>query len=230
MAAPEKQTRATAVRRKMRDDILAGRLRPGQRLMFPDLCERYEASVGVVREALTSLVSDGLVRAQAHQGHIVTPLSHADLAELTIARTTIEPLVLRRSIANGDVQWEARLVAAHHVLSRTPRYDADDPQRGSDEWAAAHEEFHEALFAGCDNSRLLRTTRNLAEEAALYRRWSVPLEANRDVAGEHDELLAAAISRDADLAAERLCEHIARTAELLITHSEDEHPSRISAG
>jgi DNA-binding GntR family transcriptional regulator len=224
VAAP-KQTRAAAVRKQMRDDILAGRLSPGQRLMFPDLCERYEASVGVVREALTSLVSDGLVRAQAHQGHVVTPLSHADLAELAAARTTIEPLVLRESIEHGDVQWEAQLVAAHHVLARTPRVDPEDPERASDEWAAAHEAFHEALFAGCGNTRLLRVTRSLAEEAALYRRWSIPLEAERDVAGEHDGLLAAAISRDADLAAERLCEHIARTAELLITHSEDEHPS-----
>src|SRR3954469_24687574 len=135
----------------MRDDILNGRYRPGDRLMFPGLCKRYGASVGVTREALASLAAEGLVQTEAHQGYVVRPLSPEDLTELTAARVALEPMVLRQSIADGDVEWESRVVASHHVLLRTPRERAEDPLRITNEWAEAHEAFHAALFSGCTN-------------------------------------------------------------------------------
>src|SRR4051812_863352 len=114
------KTRTDEVHRKLRSDILGGRLVPGSRLKFPELCERYNVSVGAAREALTRLAAEGLVKTQAHQGYMVTPLSHEDLADLTRARVEIESLVLRISVMEGDVQWESRAVAAHHVLERAP--------------------------------------------------------------------------------------------------------------
>ena len=214
-----KQTRAGAVAERMRGDILNGHLRPADRLMFPDLCERYRASVGVTREALAALVAQGLVVAQPHQGYTVRTVSPEDLVELTDTRLAVEPVVLRLSIASGDLEWESRVIAAHHVLARTPRQDPDDPRQTTDEWAAAHEAFHAELFSGCPIRRLLAFTASLAEEAALYRRWSVPFESDRDVAGEHLAIVDAAIARDADLAVERLCSHTALTAELLLGHA-----------
>jgi DNA-binding GntR family transcriptional regulator len=218
----KRETRADDVRRRIRGDILACVFRPGERLQFPLLCERYGASVGVVREALASLSSQGLVRTQPHQGHIVSPLSYDDLAELTTARVLIEPVVLQSAIEQGSVEWEARVVAAHHVLSRTPRTPPGDPAHVSEEWAPAHEAFHEALFSGCTNDRLLSITRGLSHAAALYRAWSMPLEATRDVAAEHQGLVDAALARDVPLARERLREHIERTAQLLFTHVDSE--------
>jgi DNA-binding GntR family transcriptional regulator len=216
-----KKTRAAIVGNRMREEILAGRLRPGQRLMFPDLCRDYEASVGAIREALVWLVGQGLVKANAHQGYVVTPLSQDDLLQLTEARLAVEPIVLRDSISKGDIAWESRVVTAHHVMMRTPREDAGNPDRVSDEWAAVHEAFHSSLFSGSENRRLLAIVDSFGEEAALYRRWTVPLETDRDVAAEHAGILEAAIDRDADLAIERLCAHISYTTHLLLTNSHE---------
>jgi DNA-binding GntR family transcriptional regulator len=213
-----KQTRAAAVCAQMREDILDGRLRPGERLMFPDLCHRYGASVGVTREALAALAAQGLVRTQAHQGYVVTPLSRDDLSELTAARLAIEPAVLRQSLRDGDLEWESRVVASHHRLTRTPR---GENGHVTSDWATAHAAFHAELFSGCRNGRLLRVVRSLGEEAGLYRRWSAPLEGDRDVAAEHAGLVEAALARDGDLAAERLCAHISTTAELLLEHAQN---------
>lgn len=215
----KKQTRGEALRDRIRADILGGSLHPGERLTFPELSTRYGASVGVTREALASLVAEGLITAQAHQGYAVTSLSTDDLVELTQARLEIEPLVLRLAIEHGDVEWESRVVAAHHVLDRTPRERPQEPGRLIDEWVEAHEAFHAALFSGCRNDRLIRITQTLAKEAALYRRWSAPFESDRDVAAEHRELADAAIRRDAELAAKHLWAHISYTAELLVQHS-----------
>src|SRR5262245_1286251 len=101
MPAETKRTRAETLRDQMRDDILSGALRPGQRLMFPDLSSRYGASVGVTREALASLVSQGLVRASAHHGYTVTPISTTDLHDLVVARCMVESLVIEASVTNG---------------------------------------------------------------------------------------------------------------------------------
>src|SRR3954452_1130342 len=108
----KRETRADDLRRRMRADILSGALKPGEKLQFPDMCWRYGTSVGVLREALTWLATQGLVRTQAHQGDVVTPLSRPDLDELTGARLLVEPAVLALAVREGSVEWEARVVAA----------------------------------------------------------------------------------------------------------------------
>ena len=221
-------TRAERAHQQLREDILGGQLTPGQRLKFPELSQRCEASVGVIREALARLAAEGLVRAQPHLGYVVTPLSHEDLAELTTARVALESLVLQHSVQQGDMAWEASAVAAHHMLERTPMTERHDPRRITEAWSQAHEKFHIALLAGCPNRRLVTVACSLRQEAELYRRWSVSLghEPDRDIAGEHRAILHAALERDPELAAERLRDHIAHTAQLLISCAEDEPLAR----
>lgn len=211
-------TRAEGVHARLRSDILAGRLTPGQKLKSADLCQRYKTSVGAAREALSRLQAEGLVRSQPHIGFMVTPLSRKDLIELTEARVAIEGLVLALSVANGDVSWEGQALAAFHVLEHTTFMDEDDPTRPSDEWALRHTEFHVALLAGCPNARLIKLARKLREEAALYQLWSVSFqkEPDRDGLGEHRALLEASIARDAPLAQKLLGEHLEHTTRLLL--------------
>jgi DNA-binding GntR family transcriptional regulator len=219
-------TLAGAIEESLRADILGGRSRPGMRLKFPELCEQYHVSVGVVREALTRLVDQGLVRVKAHQGYVVTPLSHRELGELTVARMELESLVFRLSVTDGDMAWEGNAVAAHHVLERTPFAESGSHAEISETWSRAHAAFHVALLAGCANRRLLEMALKLREEAELYRRWSVSLghEPHRDIAGEHRALLDAAASRDPQAAGERLAEHISYTTRVLISCAVDEYP------
>ncbi|MFI6170768.1 GntR family transcriptional regulator [Nocardia sp. NPDC051052] len=227
MAKSDGTTRTDGIHQAVRADILGGRLVPGERLKFPDLAERYQVSVGATREVLTRLVAEGLVVGKPHQGYQVRPLSHQDLAELTQARAEIESLVLRLSVSAGDMRWEADAVAAHHLLARTTYLDPADPDRLTDEWSQAHAAFHHALLAGCPNQRLLGTAQSLRQEAELYRQWSVSLgnEPDRDVAAEHRALLDAVLARDADHAQDLLRDHIAHTAQLLISCAPDQ-PNR----
>jgi len=216
-------TRTDEVYGRLRADILGGRLVPGQRLKFGELRGRYSTNMGATREALTRLVGEGLVDVTPHQGYRVVSLSHRDLADLTVARIEIETRLLRLSLQDGDMAWEVRLVAAYHVLERTPLIGPDDPDRPSDAWNAAHTAFHEALIGGCLNRRLTAIARSLREEGELYRQWSVSLGGrSRDrAAADHRELLEPALASDADIAAERLGAHIAHTADLLIRCATD---------
>ncbi|NUT38735.1 MAG: GntR family transcriptional regulator [Thermoactinospora sp.] len=208
---------------RLRTDILGGRLTPGQRLKFPDLCARYGTSVGAAREALTRLVTEGLVASQSNHGFTVVSLSYGDLAELTSARREVEPLVFAMAVREGDMAWEAAVVAAHHVLARTPFFGEGSREHPSAEWSAAHTAFHLALLEGCPNRRLRSIACGLREEAELYRTWAVSYgrESEEEIALEHRGLLDAVVERDALSAAERLRHHISHTARLLIRGATD---------
>jgi DNA-binding GntR family transcriptional regulator len=222
-----KSTRTDVVYEMLRSDILNGVLESGVRLKFPELCSKYDTSVGVAREALTKLASAGLVKSQPHLGFIVTPLSLDDLAELTEARVEVEPLVLRLSIQDGDVDWEAQAVAAHHVLERTPFVDGEIASQSTRAWAEAHAAFHLALLEGCRNRRMFEIAKTLRDEAELYRQWSVAAGRGkgRDIAEEHRAILKSAIARDAERATALLSEHIRLTSRLLQPEP-DEKPQR----
>lgn len=218
VAVPSGQTQAERVYQALRSDILAGRHQPGQRLRYAELCARYETSMGVLREGLLRLSEQGLVRGEPQQGFQVTPLSRADLQEITDARRELETLVIRRAVREGDIEWEARLLAAHHRLSRTPQFDGADPARLSDAWVEAHAAFHGTILDGCANQRLKDIATMLRSSAELYRRWSIPLgdEPDRDVAGEHATILDAVLARDEEGAVVALTAHIERTATTLL--------------
>lgn len=211
-------TRAEAAFAALRADILAGRLLPGQRLQFGDLTGLYGTSVGVLREALSRLAEQGLVLAEPQQGFRVVPVSPEDLRDLTAARVEIETVALQRSLEHGDLAWESRLIAAHHVLDGTPQLVEGDPLRVNEEWAIAHARFHDVLLEACPIRRLREIARSLRDSAELYRRWSRHLgsEGSRDIPGEHRALLDAAIAHDAARATSLLAEHIQYTTKAVL--------------
>lgn len=212
------KTRHEAVFSRLRSDILTGRLQPGSKLPFAALCEYYDVSVGVVREALSRLLEQGLVRSAPQQGYFVTAISRNDLVHLTTARLEIETLTLRLAVADGDTTWESEVLAAHHRLAQCPVTAEDDSDRISEEWASLHRVFHETLLLGCGNPWLTDIAADLRASAELYRRWSVPKghEHSRDIAGEHRAITDAVLARDADLASSLLARHISLTTELLL--------------
>lgn len=213
--AGEKATRGGVVYAHMREDIFQGVFEPGQRLRLVELSQRFSVSQSVVREALTRLSEQGLVRAAPQQGFSVVTVSLADLDELTEARIEIESLVLRRSVERGDITWESSVVAAHHHLAGTEVIRADGTL--SSDWLVVHERFHQSLLEACGNARLLAAALSLRDAATLYRRWSLPVghDSDRDVAAEHQAIVAAVLDRDADAAAALLARHIDRTSEAL---------------
>jgi DNA-binding GntR family transcriptional regulator len=202
----------------LRADLLSCRILPGSRLKIQDLCTRLSVSLGAIREALSRLTSEGLVVAEPQRGFRAAPISPEDLSDLTRVRIEIEALCLRRAIELGDVDWEARLVAAFHRLSRTPERAPNDPVRSNDEWAAAHAAFHLALVEGCGSPWLLRLHSQLYDQSERYRRLSVSLaRQTRRIGDEHQAILDAALGRDAEKAVALVTAHMTETTNILLT-------------
>jgi len=218
MPLPAGSTLTQDVYQRLRADLLACRLMPGQKLKIEELCERLAAGSSAVREALSRLAADGFVVLEPQRGFRVTPLSFAELRDLTNVRCRIESQCLRDAIAHGDLDWETGVIAALHRMSRTPERAPDDPKRYSDAFAVAHAAFHQALVAACPSPWLLRIRAQLSAQHERYRWLSKPLAGiERNLEAEHSAIANAAIARRADEAVERLTAHIQLTAEIILT-------------
>jgi DNA-binding GntR family transcriptional regulator len=199
--------------RRLRADVLTGRLPHGKKLKIQELSEYMGVGPGVVREALSRLTSESLVVAMPQRGFRVAPITAEDVRDLTEARIEIELVCLRRSITKGDVTWEAGIVAALHQLNRTPSDAADL----SEPWTDAHAQFHDSLVRACDSKWLLRVREQLFIQGERYRRINLRMsDANRDLRDEHREIAEAAIRREVERTCDLMEKHIRLTETLTL--------------
>ncbi|MCX4098441.1 GntR family transcriptional regulator [Nocardia sp. alder85J] len=211
-----------AVHAGVRAAILGGRFEPGARLSPRELAVEFQVSLSVVREALSRLAEQGLVVAMPQLGFSVVDLNIDDLRDLTRVRVLIEGEALRDAVLHADVDYESRLVAAHHRLARTPLTAEGTPATITEDWASAHAVFHDTLISACISSRLREMAARLRDQSELYRRWSGPFDTAaepRDVAREHRELMEAALDHDAERAVDLLAAHFGLTTSILIDYA-----------
>src|SRR5665213_3732591 len=103
--------------RRVRADIVYGRLAPGQKLTLERMRSAYGSAVSTLREIFNGLASEGLITAEGARGFEVAAISPDNLREVAAMRQLLECDALRSSFEAGDVEWESRVVAAHHKLA-----------------------------------------------------------------------------------------------------------------
>lgn len=193
----------------LHDAIVAGALAPGGRLPIEELGEALGMSAMPIREALRRLDAAGLVENVPHRGARVTQLSLNDLAEIYEARLALEPLAVTRA-AQRFAERDAEV--ARSLLERLSLLPDDD---SAQTWAA-HKAFHFALYEAAGSSWLLRLIEPLWETSQRYRLAVHGVARTLDTRrAEHEQILAATIAHDADLAARALNDHLVTTANLV---------------
>ncbi|WP_460047119.1 GntR family transcriptional regulator [Streptomyces sp. JCM 18897] len=185
----------------IRRAILTGRLRPGQSLVESDIAAALGMSKTPIREALKTLVGSGLVTLSAYRGAKVRAMDTTAAAEVYDMRLLLEPEGVRRAVRNGG-----DLAPARRSLDLAAEAGAAGD---SAEMSLHNREFHSALYMACGNPILVRTLDELRDQAAL-----VTVSAWRsaggscDEADEHEGILAAAMTGDANRAGQLLAAHI----------------------
>ncbi|AWB23796.1 GntR family transcriptional regulator [Methylobacterium currus] len=192
---------------RIRADILFGQRAPGERLRLDEASRRYGVSVGTMRELLNRLASEGLVVAEAQRGFEVAPASAAEFREIAALRQLLEGHALALSFATGDLDWEARVVAAHHKLAVTEhrmltRTDSDPTLVRQCDRA-----FHQALTSACGSRVLLETLGSIHDRYLRYLSLAAIFRGEQSIQ-EHADLLACALARDAERATRILKVHI----------------------
>ena len=211
------RTLTSAVLERLRADILSTKLVPGQKLHIAGLAKQFSVSLAAVREALSRLVADGLVQASDQRGFRVSPVSPADLADVTQTRIDIEGLALRRSIERGDQTWLTSVEKAFANLNAVPYRHPDEPGSHYEEWVVRHRVFHRTLVNACGSPWLLGFRDMLHEQSERYRRLSIRRETGmiRNVEAEHAAIVHAVLGRDVENAVSALSVHFQTTMHLV---------------
>jgi len=193
--------------RLIRTDILFGRLHPGEKLKLDRLKTQYGASVSTLRELLNRLASEGLVVAEGQRRFEVAPISVDNLREIAALRHLLESYALELSFAAGDIDWEGRVVAAHHKLAQMERRMADGDTSVTRAWKQYDWEFHQALISACGSRVLMDTHASIFDKYLRYQMLSLTFRGQL-AADEHRQMLEAALKRDASTAQAVLKKHV----------------------
>jgi DNA-binding GntR family transcriptional regulator len=194
--------------RRIRADIVFGRLQPGERLTLERMRDAYEASVSTLREMLNRLSSEGLVLAEGSRGFQVTPISAANLREVAAMRCLLETHALRLSFEAGDMDWEGDVVAAHHKLaSMERRLRAGERTQQAEAWKRYDWQFHRALMSACGSQVLLDTHAQIYDRYLRYQMIAAVYR-GEVAANEHRTLLDCSLKRDWKTAQATLTRHV----------------------
>lgn len=197
---------------RLRRDVMTGVFPAEAKLKIEELQTAYGLSSSPLREALSRLTQEGLIRADERRGFRVPAISAEDLADITHLRLMLDVPALRDAIAHGDDIWEASVVAAFHRLERTESKLSDGPVILDQAWSTLHRDFHQALLSACPSARQLALSASLFDQAERYRHFSARHRKTvKHKSKEHRRLVDAALKRDADTACALLADHIRST-------------------
>lgn len=202
----QQQEQLVQIVEQIREDILSGLFKAGEKLTVATLKKRYGTGHSPIREALSRIQPEGLISKENQRGYRVRAIDPDDLAEITKMKCWLEDIAIRESIRLGGTDWEDSVVAALHRLNRTP--DVTDSGSFQDEVFERHAEFHKALFSACNSKWLLNYIENLQRLTERYRRSSLNIDYSKyEPKEEHAVIANAAIAHDADRASKLLMAH-----------------------
>jgi DNA-binding GntR family transcriptional regulator len=225
----QKESTGERVWRRIRSDILFGRLAPGQKLPLEQLRKDYGVSVSALREILNRLSSEKLVLAEGQRGFEVWPVSVRDLKEIAALRLLLEVHALEQSFAIGDMEWEAQVVAAHYKLALMEERMRAGDRSQVELWKLYDWQFHQSLIKACGSHTLMETHGTVFDKYLRYQMLALSFR-GEIAAAEHRRLLECALRRDAKMAGAVLETHITGGVEHALASGTIEAPAIRSGG
>jgi DNA-binding GntR family transcriptional regulator len=199
-----RQSLSAAVVERLREKIIAGELREGQQLRQDAIAAEFQISRIPVREALTHLAAEGLIKIVANRGAIVSALSPEEIGELFETRAVLECYMLRHAIPNLKEDDFKHAEETLRQFELSLEKDSETKSWGQWNWL-----FHSTLYAPAKRPTMLAFLKTLNHNCDRYTRLHLVFTRNPHLAGEaHRRLLEACRTRDPQIAGDALWNHI----------------------
>jgi DNA-binding GntR family transcriptional regulator len=201
------QTVTDVLVERIRNEIIRGNFRPGERLRLRDLADRYKVSTMPVREALQLLQAEGLVTGEPRKGVTVTQLSAAELEDIYDMRATLEAMATRLAVPHVSAETIATLQGIVVQI--------DKAQGDAVKVVELNTRFHTLLYAASGRTHLCSVISMLRRRAAHYFHAYMN-ELGTIAQHDHRMIIEACQRQEADRAAEIMHEHIARAGQAVV--------------
>ena len=197
----------------LRQAILTGELKPGERLMEIHLADRLGVSRTPIREAIRKLELEGLVVMIPRKGAQVARITEKNLKDVLEVRRALDMLAVRLACSRMDDEYKKQLREACDEFARVVK------NNNTKDITEADVRFHDIINKATGNDRLIQLVNNLAEQMYRYRLEYIKDAAyhNRLVA-EHEEIYSAIMDGDEERAAKAVVLHIDNQEATIIKH------------
>jgi DNA-binding GntR family transcriptional regulator len=197
----------------LREAIIVGELKPGERLMEVQLAEKMGVSRTPVREAIRKLELEGLVDMVPRKGAHVAELSVKDIIDVLEVRASLDGLA---SALSATRITDEELKELKHIYSQFVVYSEKENLQGI---IKKDVEFHEVIYRSSRNEKLIQISNNLREQVQRFRViYLKDNSSSKGVAREHQDILEAIAARDPDTAQKVAQKHI-KSQEVTIIKS-----------
>ncbi len=196
---------------RVKTALMTGGFKAGSRLKADQIKTRFGLSASAAREILLRLTGEGLLHQEENRGFHVPEVTLQSLNDVMQLRALLEGACAAESIAHGDVEWEARLAAAHHKLAHLEQKMREASQLDPfiEIWTRTDSEFHETLASACPSSTLRNARQNAHERSRMHAICILPTYGFRDrTVPEHATILESALNRDVSACQAAITAHL----------------------
>jgi len=193
------QTLREKILETIREAILKGDLKPGEKVAEPELAEQFGISRTPIREAFRQLESEGYLTVVPRKGAVVAALSERDVQEFYEVKSILEGYAAELAAKNLSDKELAKLESINERLKQL----ANDGDVKS--FYKIHNEFHEMFLKAANNTKLYELIKQLGMKFSRMRMASLSVDGRMAISvAEHDKLLDA------------FRQHDGKTAEALV--------------
>ncbi len=187
------QTLREKILETIRDAILRGVLKPGEKVAEPELAERFGISRTPIREAFRQLESEGYLTVIPRRGAVVTALSERDVKEFYAIKAILEGYAARMAAKNLSDRDIERLETINTRLQQLA--DEGDVKT----FYRVHNEFHELFIRAAGNEKLAELINQLVMKFNRPRLASLSLPGRMQISvDEHRKIIEAFKRRNPD--------------------------------
>lgn len=205
------QTLREKILESIREAILRGQLKPGEKVAEPELAERFGISRTPIREAFRQLESEGYLTVIPRKGAVVAQLSERDIEEFYAIKSVLEGFAARMAALKMSEKEIEKLEAINEKLEQLAR------QGDVKTFFRVHNEFHELFIRAAGNDKLAELIDQLVMKFNRSRMASLSLPGRMEISvNEHRKIIDAFKSRDGERADNLVKKTAAYGAQVLI--------------
>jgi DNA-binding GntR family transcriptional regulator len=179
----------------IRDAIISGTLKPGEKVAEPELAERFGISRTPIREAFRQLESEGYLTVVPRKGAVVVSFSQRDVEEFYAIKSILEGYAARKACEKLSAKEIEKLQSINDKLRALAR------EGDIKHFFKVHNSFHELFVKAADNEKLTEMIANLVGRFQRLRIASLSLPGRMEFSvQEHQKIIDAFRNKDSILA------------------------------
>ncbi len=197
----------------LRNEIIKGNIKPGQKLLEKELCEQLGVSRTPLREAIRNLEVEGLIESIPNKGSRVRTMTIQDIKNVYELRIELEALATKKSVPYLIKEDLDSLFSIQEMLKTATK------KATWGEVSELNKKFHNILVSKGDNNLLLSTIDQLHKVSVVISvsNFSIPGR-SWNVIDEHSKVIEAVKEKDAELASILMRNHLEAARDSLLNY------------